>query len=46
MLWNQQVETNRTSPNNIPGIISCDNEEGICMLLQTAIAEDGSEIKK
>ena len=37
ILWNQQVQTDRTIPNNKPDIIICDNEKGICMLTYTAI---------
>ena len=29
ILWNQQVQTDRTIPNNKPDIIS-DNEKGTC----------------
>src|SRR5215813_12537661 len=31
ILWNQQVQTDRTIPNNTPGIIIRDNETGTCM---------------
>jgi len=31
ILWNQQVQTNRTLPNNKLDIIICDNKEGTCM---------------
>jgi len=27
ILWNQQVQTDRTIPNNKPNIIICDNEK-------------------
>ena len=28
--WNQQVQTDRTIPNDKPDIIICDNEKGTC----------------
>jgi len=31
ILWNQQIQTDRTIPNNKPDIIICDNERGTCM---------------
>jgi hypothetical protein len=45
-LWNQQVQTNRPSPNNKPDIIMRDNEERTCMLFVVAIPEDRNVIKK
>ena len=33
ILWNQQVQTDRTIPNNKPEIIIRDNEKGTCMLI-------------
>ena len=32
ILWNQQVQTDRTIHNNKPGIVMCDNEEGKCVI--------------
>jgi hypothetical protein len=32
ILWNQQVQTGRTIPNNKPDIIIRDNEKRTCML--------------
>jgi hypothetical protein len=32
ILWNQQVQTDRTIPNNKPDIIICDNENRHCNL--------------
>ena len=32
ILWNQQVQTDRTFPNNKPDIIIRDNEKVTCML--------------
>jgi hypothetical protein len=37
MLWNQQVQTDRTIPNNKPDIVICDNEKGTCMLIDVTI---------
>ena len=36
ILWNQQVQGDRTVPNNKPDIIR-DNEKGTCMLIDVAI---------
>ena len=46
MLWNQQVQTDRTIPNNKPDIIIRGNEEGTCMLIDVAISGDRNVIKK
>ena len=46
ILWNQQVQTDRTTPNNKPGIIIRDNEKGTCMLIDVAISGDRNVIKK
>jgi len=46
ILWNQQVQTDRTIPNNTPDIITCDNENGTCMLIDVAISGDRNVIKK
>jgi len=46
ILWNQQVLTDRTFPNNKPGIIIRDNEKGTCMLIDVAISGDRNVIKK
>ena len=32
ILWNQQVQTDRTVPNNKPDIIIRDNEAGTCIV--------------
>jgi len=45
-LWNQQVQTDRTIPTNKPDITICDNEKGICMLIEVAISGDRNVIKK
>jgi hypothetical protein len=37
ILWSQQVQTDRTIPNNKPDIIIRDNENGTCILIDVAI---------
>jgi hypothetical protein len=44
ILWNQQVQINRTIPNNKPDIIR-DNEKKTCMLIDVAISGDRNVIK-
>jgi hypothetical protein len=46
ILWNQQVQTDRTIPNNKPDIIIRDNENRTCMLIDVANSEDRNVIKK
>ena len=46
ILWNQQVQTDRTIPNNKPEIIIRDNEKVTCMLKDVAISGDRNVIKK
>jgi hypothetical protein len=46
ILWNQQVQTDRTIPNNKPDIIIRDNEKETCMLIDVAISGDRNVIKK
>jgi len=46
ILWNQQVQTDRTIPNNKPDIIICYNEKRTCMLIDVAISGDRNVIKK
>ena len=46
ILWNQQVQTDRTIPNNKPEIIICDNEKVTCMLIDVAISGDRNVIRK
>jgi hypothetical protein len=46
ILWNQQVQTDTTIPNNKPDIIIRDNEKGTCMLIDVAIPGDRNVIKK
>jgi len=46
ILRNQQVQTDRTIPNNKPDIIIRDNEKGICMLIDVAISKNRNVIEK
>ena len=46
VLWNQQVQTDRTILNNKPDIIIRDNEKGTCTLIDVAISGDRNVIKK
>jgi len=46
ILWNQQVQTDRTISNNKPDIIIHDNEKGKSMLIHVAISGDRNVIKK
>jgi len=36
-LWNQQLQTDRTIPNDKPDIKICDNEKRTCVLIDVAI---------
>ena len=40
ILWNQQIQTDRTIPNNKPDIIIRDIGKGTCMLIDVAISGD------
>jgi len=42
--WNQQIQTDRTIPNNKPYVIIRDNEKGTCMLIDVAISGDRNVI--
>jgi len=46
ILWNQQIQTDRTIPSNKPDIIIRDNEKETCMLVDVAISGDRNMIKK
>jgi len=46
ILWNQQVQTDRTIPNNKPDVIIRDNEKGTRMLIDVVISGDRFVIKK
>jgi hypothetical protein len=46
ILWNQQVQTDRTIPNNKPEIIIRDNEKGTCVLIDVGILGDRTVINK
>jgi energy-converting hydrogenase Eha subunit H len=43
IVCNQQVQTDRTIPNNKPDIIIRDNEKRTCMLIDAAISGDRDE---
>jgi len=45
-LWNQQVQTDRTIPNNKPNFITRDNEKLTYKLIDVAISGDRNVIKK
>jgi hypothetical protein len=44
--WIRQVRTDRTIPNIKPDIITRDNKQGTCMLIDVAIPGDRNVIKK
>ena len=46
ILWNQQVRTHRTIPNNKPSIIIRGNKKGTCTLIEAAIPGARNAIKK
>ena len=46
ILWNQQVQIDRTIPSNKPDIIIRDNEKRTCVLMDVAIPGDRNVIKK
>jgi hypothetical protein len=46
ILWNQQIQTDRTIPNNKPDIVIRDYEKETCMLLDHAIPGDRNMIHK
>jgi hypothetical protein len=46
ILWNQEVQTERTIPNNKSDVIIRDNVKGTCMLIDVAISGDRNVIKK
>jgi len=46
ILLNQQVQTDRSIPNNKPDIINSDNEKGTCVLIDVANSRDRNVIKK
>jgi hypothetical protein len=44
ILWNQQLQTDGTIPNNKPDIINRNNEKETCMLIDVAISGDRNVI--
>jgi hypothetical protein len=45
ILWNQQIQTDRTIPSNKPDIVIRDYEKGTCILIDVAIPADRNVIK-
>ena len=45
-LWYQQIQTDRTLPNNKPNSIIRDSEKGTCVLIDVAISGNRNVIKK
>ena len=46
ILWNQQMQTDRTIPNDTLDIIIYGNDKGMCMLIDAAISGNINVIKK
>jgi hypothetical protein len=46
ILWNQQIQSDRTIPKNKPDIIIRDNEKRTCVLINVAISGDRKKKKK
>ena len=46
ILWNQQLQTNPTNPNNKPDIKIHDNEKGMCGLIDVAISRIRNVIER
>jgi len=46
ILWNQQLQTDRTIPNNKPDIIIRDHGKGTCTLIEFATSGDINVFKK
>ena len=46
ILWNQQVQTERTIPINKPDVIIRDSEKGTCMLIDAGISGERNMIIK
>jgi len=46
VLWNQQVQTDKTIHNNKPDIIIRDNEKEKCILIDVASSGERNVIKK
>jgi hypothetical protein len=46
ILWNQQLQTDRTITHNKPDIIIRDNEKRTCMLIDFSISRDRNVVKK
>ena len=46
IVWNQQVRTDKTIPNDKPDITVLHNKKGTCMLIDVSISGDRNVIKK
>ena len=46
VLWNQQIQTDTTIPNNKPDVLIRDNENETCILIDNANSGDRNVIKK
>jgi hypothetical protein len=46
ILWNQQVQTDRTIPNNKPDVIIRDTKQETRMIIDVAVLGDRNEIKE
>jgi hypothetical protein len=46
IIKNQQIQADRTIPNNKPDIVILDHEKGTCMLIDVAIPGDRNVIQK
>ena len=46
ILWNQQVQTDTTVPDNKPDIIICNNEKGTCVLIDVSVPGAKNLMKK
>ena len=46
IIWNQQLPTDRTIPDNKPDIIISDHKQGTCVSIDDAIPGDRNVIKK
>jgi len=46
ILWNQQIQNDRTVSNNKPDVIKRDNGKATCMLIDVAISGERNVIKK
>ena len=45
-MWNKQVQTDRTAPNNKLDVMTYRIETETCMLIDVAVSEDRNAVKK